>query len=545
MTPREAAPSSDPDEQIRRFDYGTMLADAAERFGDSDYLLFDDDRYSFRDADRISNRIANGLTAFGIGKGDHVALLLDNCPEVPWYYFALGKIGAVSVPLNTAAKGELLARYLRQSRARCLVVEAALLPRVAEIAAACPNLRSCVLLHGGEGAGKAQVPALETIGHGAIMSADDARPDAEVRFTDLAYLSFTSGTSGPSKANLATHAHTFAMAAALGRAFGYAPGDVLYTCLPLFHGNAMRSLFVALQAGCTIALARRFSASRFWRDVDRFGATQFNLLGAMANILSVQPPSPIERGSAPRKCMIVPMPSFAEAFAERFNLQMYSTYALTDFGYLTFLTPDDPVAKWRSAGRPQEDFELAVLDDDDFPLPPGQVGEICARPRRPWVSAQGYYDMPEATVAAWRNLWFHTGDRGYLDEDGYLFFVDRKKDSIRRRGENISAHEVEQIILNHAAVLDVAAFPVDSEMSEDEVMVSIVLRPGAELDAPALVRWCSGQMASFMVPRFVEFLPSLPRTPTEKVEKYRLREQAKANLDRVWDREKAGIRIAR
>lgn len=525
---------------IRGYDFQRVVAVAAARFGDRPYLRFEDDSFSFRDAERISNALGNGLLALGVRPGNHVALLLDNCPEIAWYYLALGKIGAVSVPLNTAARGELLARYLRQSKAGFLVVEAGLVERARDVLASCPDLRQVVIV----GNGAADPGALPCVAHAGIEGADTV-PPVDIRFTDTAYLSFTSGTSGPSKANIATHGHSFAMAAAIGRAFDYGEDDVLYTCLPVYHGNAMRSLFVALLTGCTIALARRFSASGFWSDVHRFGATQFNLLGAMANILWQLPPVPEERGVRPRKCMIVPTPRFATDFAERFNLQMCSTYALTDFGYLTFLTPDDPPEKWGSAGRPQPDIQLAVVDDDDFEVAQGQVGEICARTRQPWVAAQGYYDMPEATLSTWRNLWFHTGDRGYLDADGYLHFVDRKKDSIRRRGENISAHEIEQIIAEHPEVLEVAAYAVDSEMSEDEVMVSVVRRDGATIDEAALVRWCGGQMAAFMVPRFVEFLPSLPRTPTEKVEKYRLKEAARTRQASLWDRDKAGIRIER
>jgi crotonobetaine/carnitine-CoA ligase len=529
------------DDRIRGFDFPRMIARAATLYRDRPYLRFEDQSWSFADAHALSNRLANGLLAFGVKPHDHVALLLDNCPEIVWYYFALGKMGGVSVPLNTAAKGELLGRYLRQAKASCLVVEAGLVDRIRDLVPSCPEIRRVIVV----GEGGAEGWGMETTDHGSLLSAPAESPPVDVRFSDLAYLSFTSGTSGPSKANLATHAHTFAMATALGRAFAYGPDDVLYTCLPLYHGNAMRSLFVAIDVGCSIALARRFSASGFWNDVRRLGATQFNLLGAMANILWAQPAAETDDDGVGRKCMIVPMPSFATAFADRFNLRMYSTYALTDFGYLTFLTPDAPADKGRSAGRVQPDIELAILDDDDFAVPAGQAGEICARTRRPWVSAQGYFDMPEASVAAWRNLWFHTGDSGYLDEDGYLFFVDRKKDSIRRRGENISAYEVEQIMLHHPAIAEVAAFAVDSDMSEDEVMVSVVRRPDAALDEAALVGWCSGQMASFMVPRYVEFLDVLPRTPTEKVEKYILRDRAKRDIETIWDRERAGIKIAR
>jgi crotonobetaine/carnitine-CoA ligase len=273
-----------------------------------------------------------------------------------------------------------------------------------------------------------------------------------------------------------------------------------------------------LVAGATIALTRRFSVD--------------------------QPPTPDDRNHKLRQCTMVPMPPFAGEFEQRFGMRMTSVYALSDYGIGTLLGPDHPPDKKRSAGLPARDVEVAILDDDDLPLPAGQAGEIALRAREPWTASQGYWNMPEATVAARRNLWFHTGDRGYLDGDGYLFFVDRKKDAIRRRGENISSWEIEQILQAHPAIAEVAAYPVRAE-SEDDVMVSVVLRPGIALDAAGLIAYCQEHMAYYMVPRYVEFLAALPRTLTEKVEKYKLRADAEQRLSQVWDRERAGIVVRR
>lgn len=532
------------DADLRSLDYATVLRERARTDGGRAYLRFEDRRFTFRDAHLLSNRVANGLAAHGVRRGEHVALLLDNCPEIAWYYYGIGKLGAVSVPLNTAAKGELLARYLRQADVVTVVAQASLVERLAAILGDCPKVMRWIVV-GEEGSPVSRPAGIAVTPHGQVMQAADEDPDVPVRFNDVAYLSFTSGTSGPSKANIVTHSHSFTMAAALAKAFRYGRDEVMYTCLPLFHGNAMRSLFVPMMSGCSVAVARRFSASNFWNDVRRSRATQFNLLGAMANILWAQPASPTDREHRARKCMILPIPSFAAAFSGRFGVELCSTYALTDFGYIAFMSTLDPPSKWASAGRPQPDVELAILDEDDFPVAPGETGEICARNRRPWTSAQGYYGMPEATVSAWRNLWFHTGDRGHVDTDGYLFFVDRKKDAIRRRGENISSFEIEQIVMRHPAVLDVAAYAVASEMSEDEVMVSVVLRPGQQLTERELIGHCADQMAHFMVPRYVQFLDALPRTMTEKVEKYKLRAAAEADLGCVWDRTQHDIRIER
>jgi crotonobetaine/carnitine-CoA ligase len=244
-------------------------------------------------------------------------------------------------------------------------------------------------------------------------------------------------------------------------------------------------------------------------------------------------------------CQIVPTPPFFHAFEKRYGLRITSLYSLSDFGMASMYGPDAPREKWRSAGRVIPEMAVAILDDDDVPVPPGQIGQICMRPNEPWFNRQGYYNMAEVFTKACRNLWFHTGDRGYIDEDGYLYFVDRMKEVIRRRGENISAVEVENVISRHPAVAQVAVFPVRSEFSEDEVMACVVLHPGESLDAVQLVRHCEPSMAYFMVPRYVEFASELPMTPTGKVEKYKLRAHAEPRLAQIWDRDKSGIILQR
>ncbi|MFA7391027.1 MAG: AMP-binding protein [Pigmentiphaga sp.] len=529
--------------ELYEYDFVTVLGQRAADCGERGFLTFEEERYTFADAHRITNQLANGLLAAGVAPGDHVAILLDNSPDIVWYFLALGKIRAVAVPLNTAAKGELLGRFLRQARASWIVTSRTYLDRVADVASLCTDLKSGIVV-GARGEQSTRLP-FATVRHTECMSASADDPGVEVGFKDLACLMFTSGTTGPSKAIMWTHSSCFAQAAALAQAFGYTRDEVMYTCLPMFHGNALRSMYVALITGCRIALANRFSASGFWEDIRRTGATQFNLLGAMASILWNRPREPDDRVHAASNCMVVPIPSFGKEFARRFGVRLCTTYALTDFAYIAFLGPNEPEDKWDTAGRPQPDIELAILDENDFELPRGETGEICVRNRRPWTTSQGYFDMPQATVEAWRNLWFHTGDRGFLDADGYLHFKDRKKDAIRRRGENISSFEVEQIIAMHPQVHEVAAFAVRSELSEDEVMVSVVRRAGSDLNEEDLVRWAARQMAYFMVPRYVQFLDALPRTLTEKVEKYKLRAAAESNLSRVWDRQAQSIVIGR
>jgi crotonobetaine/carnitine-CoA ligase len=539
----------DIDIPLRERTVNGVLAQRAREAGERTYLMFDGQRFTYAEVDQLTNRLANGMRAAGVARGEHVALLFENRPEMLWASFALAKLGAVAVPLNTAAKGELLQSYLAVSECVTLVTEAALVERFATASANCPLITRMIVadLDAQQIEQSAARFGRQTLGWNTLLDASDEAPDmpTPVKVSDTFLLMFTSGTTGPSKANVSPHGRSINFGLRRVQAFGYQPEDVLYTCLPLFHGNALVSTcMAALVAGCSVALSRRFSVSKFWDEVREVGATQFNLLGVMANFLYNQPPSPRDREHTVRQCTMVPMPAFNEAFEERFGLRLTSVYSLSDFSLTTVLGPDRPAGKSRSAGVPVPGVTVAILDEDDMRLPTGQIGEIAMRTDEPWTTSQGYWGKPEATVEAWRNLWFHTGDRGYLDADGYLYFVDRKKDAIRRRGENISSWEVEQIVQRHPAVQEVAAFPV-SGLSEDEVMVSVVPRAGQVLDPAELVRFCQENMAYFMVPRYIELVEALPRTLTEKIEKYKLRADAEARLADIWDREKAGIVVKR
>jgi crotonobetaine/carnitine-CoA ligase len=512
---------------------GRILADKARTVGDRTFLTFLGDRFTYADVHGLTNSYAEGFRQAGIKRGDHVALMLPNRPEMLWALWGLGKLGAVAVPLNTAAKGDLLVYLLDQSDSVLLVAEDGYRDRVDPAVAQVPAVR--------------EVMGPDRLAGFAALPSEDPPEMADVRYDDPHLIMYTSGTTGPSKGVVSPHSQGHGVGLRMASLSGYGPDDVLYTCLPLFHGNALwYTVYAALWADAAVALSPAFSARRFWDEIRESGATVFNALGAMANIIWQQPPSPRDREHRVRTAMMVPNSrELAETWRERYGIGVTSVYAMTENTAVTVFGPDDPPEKASSAGRVRDYMDVQIVDDDRCPLPPGEVGEICIRPNERGSIMLGYYEMAEATVAATRDLWFHTGDRGHLDDDGYLYFADRKKEAIRRRGENISAFEVETVLCRHPDVVEAAAVPVPSELGEDEVMAYVVPAAGAEVDYAALVEFCAEHMAYYMVPRYLEAVPELPKTPSEKIEKYKLAVSARERLGELWDREKAGVTVRR
>ncbi|HET7670297.1 MAG TPA: AMP-binding protein [Burkholderiales bacterium] len=533
---------------IRELTVGRVLAEKAARDGDKVFLTWlpDGRRWTYRDIDRQSNALANGLLASGLAQGAHVAIMMENCPEQVLSFFALGKIGAVAVPINAAARGELLRYFIEQSDASAIVIEARYLERLLalgpELAA---RLRLVVVVPDESGAPPPGQP-WRTVPFERVGSASPEAPPTAVGFRDMAMIMYTSGTTGPSKGCVFSQARTLLWGMSHAEALGYHASDVFYVCMPLFHVSALQgTIYNALTLGASVALQRRFSASGFWRDVRESGATVANMQGSMANILWGKPPSPQDGEHRLRMCQVSPCPEFALAFEERFRMRFVSGYGLTDYWSSHAFTLSDPSWKLGSAGRPRRGIEARVVDEDDFDVPTGEVGELILRNNNPWEAGEGYYRMPEASLASMRNGWFHTGDRVRIDEDGYLWFVGRGKDAIRRRGENISAFEIESVVKKHPAIADAAAYALPSELGEDDVALAVVPREGHELDEAELIRYCAANMAYFMVPRYVRRVRDLPRTLSHKVQKFRLREESERDRGDLWDREAAGIRVER
>ena len=341
---------------------------------------------------------------------------------------------------------------------------------------------------------------------------------------DLCLLLYTSGTTGRSKAAMIPHRFVLGHARLVIEGLGLRPDDVLYCPYPMYHLDAaVMTIAPALLLRGVAAIGERFSVSRYWDEMRAFKATVFDFMGATLTMLWKQPPSPRDREHAARLGWGVPLPAWAPEFEARFGCRLVELYGSTEAGVMIY-TPLDEPRRPGSCGRPIGPFEVALQDEDGFTLGPGATGELVIRAQEPGLLMAGYYGMPEASLEAFRNLWFHTGDLLRQDADGYLYFVGRRKDMVRRRGENISAAEVEQVIESHPAVLSCAVYGVPSELTEEDVMACVVLSPGERPDAPALVAWCATRMARFMVPRYLRFAASLPKTPTDKVEKFRLQQ---------------------
>jgi crotonobetaine/carnitine-CoA ligase len=366
-------------------------------------------------------------------------------------------------------------------------------------------------------------------------------PEAPRPGETLAIL-YTSGTTGPAKGVQCPHAQYAWWGANSARILGLTERDVLATTLPLFHINALNTFAQALVAGCRVAYEARFSASRFWSAMAAADATVVYLLGAMVPMLLAQAPSEFERAHRVRIGLAPGAPESAmQAFLERSGVPLIDGYGSTETNFVIAGALDAPrrgVMGWLQPG-----FDARVVDDEDVEVPAGEPGELVLRADEPFAFASGYHGMPEQTLAAWRNLWFHTGDRVVRDADGAFRFIDRIKDAIRRRGENISSWEVEQVLLAHAAVAEAAVYPVRSELAEDEVMAALVARPGARIDAAELCAFCAARLARFAVPRYIDVVAELPRTENGKVRKVVLRERGVTAA--TWDRARSECRTRR
>jgi len=514
----------------------TILTRQAEQYGDRVLFVSGETRWTYSQTVAVAAASAKLLADAGIRPGDRVALMCSNRPEFLQVYLGCAWLGAIAVPINTALRGIQLSHILRNSTPVLLVVESTLLTAI-ETLDRDVELPGQIWTIGGppatQGAKRSSAPMPSA---GAQAPAGVARPG------DTVAILYTSGTTGPAKGVCCPQAQLFWWGIYSARALGICEGDVLFTTLPLFHTNALNAFYQAVLNGCTYVLESRFSASGFWAAARRHEATVAYLLGAMAMMLLAQPATADDSAHRIRVALGGGVPGqFHQPFLERFGVPLVDGYGSTETNFV--FAGSIPSDRPGTMGYLAEGMQARIVDPDDNELPDGQAGELVLRSSEPFAFAAGYFGMPDKTVEAWRNLWFHTGDRVVRDSDGHYRFIDRMKDSIRRRGENVSSWEVEQVILRHPAVVACAIYPLPSEMGEDEVAAAIQLEPRQLLEPVEILRHCEGQIAYFAIPRFVRFVSRMPLTENGKVKKGALRE-AGVTPD-TWDREAAGYRLRR
>lgn len=484
---------------------------------------------------------ARAFAAAGLKAGDRVAIQCGNRPEFLTVLVGCAMAGLVLVPINTASRGGQLAYYLKNSQARLLLAEPALFPHLASAHLADPQgldgLQAIWSLDGHE-----PHPELPRLCPFPAAPMATQVPVHAPHAPAPAVVIYTSGTSGPPKGVICSHAQLYWWGHHSLRNIGIDAQDVLYTCLPLFHINALNTFYQALLGGARIVVGGKFSVSQFFPELARTQATVTFLLGAMVPMLLSRAPDGSEKAHRVRTAL-APGASAQhyQLFEKRTGIQVLDGFGSTETSFVICTPHDDPRPGWM--GKVAPGFQARVVDEHDNEVPHGTPGELILRSDEPFAFSSGYLEMPEKTVEAWRNLWFHTGDRVLRDEDGYFRFLDRIKDSIRRRGENISSYEVEQVVGSHPAVAEVAAYAVPSELAEDEVMCALVLRDSCAADPLELVRWCEPRLPYYAVPRFFRITSELPKTENGKVQKYKLR--AEGRTPDTWDLATSGHVVKR
>jgi carnitine-CoA ligase len=516
----------------------SIVEDRAERLGDRLAVIGTDGAsLGYGELRDGSQRVARLLLELGTEPGERVATMLP--PKGEYLSTALGAAwsGAMEVPVNTDYKGLYLEQVLRETETKVLVIQDRLVDRLEQLEL--PDLRHVVVV----GEADVAVPAGVERHRFADIERLDPAPRVPRAEDDPLLILYTSGTTGVSKGVMHCNRSALWTARVWHDLVGLREDDVGYSYLPLFHVTARSALFLAcVLAGGRTVLRERFSVSEFWNDVRGTGATFTMYMGAVIHLLHQQEPRPDDADNPLRAAGgAAAPPGVGESFRRRFGCELYEVYGMTEIGTATgghmgYGTPG-------SMGRPFDHLEIEIHDERDNPLAPETPGQIVVRPREPNAIFQGYWRRPQETLVSFANLWFHTGDLGRVTELGEIVFMDRLKDSMRRRGENISSFEVERSVNAHPDILESAAYPVRSELTEDEVMVAVVARGGARLDLTELLRFCAETMPRFTVPRYARLVDELPKTPTGRVQKHVLRD-AGVTADTA-DREALAIVVAR
>jgi crotonobetaine/carnitine-CoA ligase len=522
--------------ELHRRVISEILADRARDTPDKPFIHIGGVTYSYGEVFDSSTVLAKGLVELGLVKGQRVVMMLGNRVEFLFSLFASALAGLVIVPINPDWKGDVLSYILTEVQPSAIILTEDLVETVNPVLSELSGLGAIVVCDATDAepaSGDVRLLTWEELG--TIGGSVDTL--ATPSYDDVFGMLYSSGTTGRPKGIVLPHAHVYSFGVQWINANNFTEDDVLYSAQPLFYmQGTILGLVPVLMSGAQVHYAKKFSLSRYWDDIRATKATIAHGQFSLIPLLLKEPPSPLDKE---HNCTRIFVAKRNEEFESRFGTRIVEIYGSTELNIVAYNPWDHP--KFGSAGKAAPNFEVKVVDDDDCDVPTGEIGEIVARPREPFTISFGYYRHPEVTVEAWRNLWFHCGDRGYFDEDGYLFFVDRKKDVIRRKGENISSEEVERQVNSHAAVLESAAVPVPAETAEDEVKVFVVTTQDMALKPEELIEYLQGILPKFMLPRYLEFIDALPKTDSMKIEKFKLRELG--NTERTWDREVGGYLV--
>ena len=524
----------------------------AAALGERDFMTFvHGTKLTYASLDRGSDDVAHHLAAMGVVQGDRVMVMLKNRMEFMLAMFGIMKLGALFVPINTELKGAFLQHQMRNAEPKAIFLDYDLRDAFDAVQGGNDSLVASIYVAGEVPKERPEVLAgAPALTYDAFMAGDstgrevlvDAKPE------DIACIMYTSGTTGPSKGVLMPHAHCYQFGNGIVQNMGMTADDRQYICMPLFHAmgllmQGISTLITGSQAYCI----ERFSPNTWLDDVRSYGATVTNALGVIPEFIFRTPETEHDLDNKLRKVLAVPLAAeWGEGMEKRFGFKFVQGYGMTEINLPCYTQDDDPLVPG-IAGHVLDDlFEVRVIDaTTDAALPQGEIGEIAVRPKVPFVFNQGYFRMPEKTVEAWRNLWFHTSDAGYFDEQGRLYYADRIKDRIRRRGENISSFEIEQVINDYPQVIEsaVVGIKVEGAGGEDEVKAYIVTQGGEDIDNVALLDYCCIHIPRFAVPRYIEAVEEVAKTATGKIQKEPLRQAGITN--RTWDRESVGYKIAR
>lgn len=522
MNAQPSARPVPPEQYAGEWVVSSMLLDRAEKFPGVVAVRAEGDDITYADlADRAA-RFADGLRRLGVQPGDRVATMLPPVPEYLTAWFGIVWAGAIDVPINNDFVGEYLRHVLAESGAVAVVIDARFVERVAALQV--PTLRHVIIVDSSLDSPVGGHPAVRGAHRFLDIAAGDPLGPVRREERDVAYVMYTSGTTGPSKGAILPHRTALWNAYAWIDILDLTARDVAYSMFPLFHVTARSAVVTSsLWAGARVVLRNGFSLSKFWDEVRSSGATFFAYMGSVIHLLHAEAPSELDARNDVRVAFgAAAPPGIIDSFEKRFGLELLEVYGSTELGPAS--APSPGKVKRGTMGRICPHLEIQIQDPDTGAAQPaGSPGEICARPATPMGLFAGYWSRPDATIDAFRDLWFHTGDRGYLDDEGYLVFVDRIKDCIRRRGENISSFEVERSVNAHPSVRESAAYAVPSDIGEEEVMVAVVVEQGATIDPAEFRAFCDATMPRFAVPAFVRVVDELPKTPSQRIQKFKLR----------------------